>query len=935
MINKTQKNRSIIWIFLLFFSSTLILFVLAFSCLWLWEKIHSFENESFKIREEYMLSQENMLQHEVEDVIKYIQYMKTQTEKRIRQDVKARTNEAYNIANHIYQLHKKNKSLDDIKKIVYDALYPASWDNGDGYYFAINMKGTERMNRNSSELNKINLWDIQDVKGNFIMHDIVQKSGEGFIAYDWNKPGNSETQVPKISYVKYFKPFGWMIGNGKYLDDEENLIKKEILERIENIHFGDNNYIFVGNWDGVSLIDPFANKNMFDVQDSNGVYLVRELIEVAKDGGGFVNYVMPKFKGVPPQPKISYANGIADWKWYVGAGVYVDAIEEMIAQRQIDFQKQVFKYFGRTMLLFAVLLIFAIYMAWMMSGKMKAQIDIFGTFFKDAAARAVNINLNRLDYLEFQTLAESANEMILLRHNALIELEASEKHFIQMVELAPIPILITGTDGHPEYINKQFEETFGYCLEDMPDISTWMQWVYPDSVCQNEVKEILAKKIDVKSVEGSVYETDIIKVISADNKTLLIRFYRTMVGDRELTLAYDYTDMINSEQERTSLLRQLHQAQKMEAIGMMAGGVAHDLNNILSGIVSYPEILLMQLPEDSKLRKPLESIHESGLRAAGVVSDLLTVARGVASEKMVRNLNVMTEEYLASPELYELKSRFPKVTINMTYADTLLNIICSEIHVKKALMNLIINAVEAVGEDGLVVVKTYNCHMEKCILNNQSLEEGDYVVVTVGDDGLGISSKDLEHIFEPFYSKKIKGYSGTGLGLPIVWNTMLDHKGAVNIVSGDWGSRFELYFPATQEFLFDDRDDKDGNKLLGNGEHILIVDDEAQQRDIASLILKSLNYNVQMAASGEEAVAMLKDMSFDLLVLDMIMEPGISGRETYEQIVIVHPNQKALIVSGFSNNLDVSDIQKLGAGQFLKKPYTLEQLGISVKNALK
>ncbi len=922
----------------MFLSAMLVMFVLMLGCLLLWEKSQAFNKDSSNIRKEYISSQKRMLENEVGDAVAYIQYMKSQTEKRVRRDVKARTDEAFEIVNHIYQIHRKTKSLDAIKQQVHDALFAASWDDGRGYYFAEDMQGTEVINRNNPELEGTNVLDLQDSKGNFIMQEIlrvVKESGEGFTSYYWNKPDEPEGFVPKISYVKYFKPLDWIIGNGKYLDDEEKQVQGEILERLAQIKFGDGNYIFAGTWDGVSLTGPFSGKSMLHLKDSNGVEIVKQLIQAAKSGGDFVDYVMPKHKGVRPVPKISYAEGIADWRWYVGGGVYVDAIENIISQRQIDFHSQIQGYFGRALGILAVFFLVALYIAWWMSSKIKKHLDIFGNFFKDAAEKAVTIDVNRLDYVEFQALAESANEMILLRQKALSELEASEKQFVQMVELAPIPIFISNNEGRLEFVNNQFKKTFGYNLKDIPDIENWLKLAYPDESYRDNIRKMLAEAVESVSSQGDVYETDILQVQAADDRILSVRFYRTMVGDRILTLGYDYTEIVRSELEQASLQKQLHQAQKMEAIGMMAGGVAHDLNNILSGVVSYPEILLNQLPEDNQLRKPLESIHKAGMRAAAVVADLLTVARGVASEKIIGNLNSIVDDYLVSPEFHNLKSQFPKVIFDSYFADPLLNLICSVIHVKKALMNLVINATEAVMEDGKVVITTANCTLEKCLINNQSLAAGDYVLLTVKDDGPGVNSSDLEHIFEPFYSKKILGSSGTGLGLPIVWNTMLDHRGAVNVVSDSNGTLFELYFPATREFLPADMENEDSHDLEGDGETILVVDDEPQQRDIAVQILGSLNYQVQAVASGEEAIAIIKNHSVDLLILDMIMRPGISGRETYRQVTTIHPNQKAVIVSGFSEDDDVKNTFQLGATLFLQKPYTSKQLGKMVKNALK
>jgi PAS domain S-box-containing protein len=214
--------------------------------------------------------------------------------------------------------------------------------------------------------------------------------------------------------------------------------------------------------------------------------------------------------------------------------------------------------------------------------------------------------------------------------------------------------------------------------------------------------------------------------------------------------------------EKRQLQTQLQQTQKMETIGLMAGGVAHDLNNILSGIVSYPELLLMDLPEESPLRKPIKTIQESGMRAADVVADLLTVARGVAIAKEVFNLNPMIEGYLNSAEHQKLAATHPSVIFKTEIDPDLLNISCSPTHIKKTLMNLVINASEAIEGSGAVVISTSNQYLDEPLKGYRDVRVGEYAVLTVSDDGSGISPEDLERIFEPFYTKKVMGRSGKG-----------------------------------------------------------------------------------------------------------------------------------------------------------------------------
>jgi PAS domain S-box-containing protein len=387
--------------------------------------------------------------------------------------------------------------------------------------------------------------------------------------------------------------------------------------------------------------------------------------------------------------------------------------------------------------------------------------------------------------------------------------------------------------------------------------------------------------------------------------------------------------------ERNKLQEQLHKSQKMESLGLLAGGVAHDLNNVLSGIVSYPELLLMNLPDGSKLRKPLKTIMDSGIRAAAIVQDLLTIARGVVITKEALKLNDLVADYFDSPEFKKLKQFYPEVTFKTHLADDLLNIEASDVHIRKVLMNLVANAAEAVGKKGNVSVSTDNRFLDRPLNGYEEIDAGEYVVFSVADDGPGISVKDLKRVFEPFYTKKKMGRSGTGLGLSVVWNVMRDHKGNINVKSDGDGTFFELYFPITRDAVLK----KDINLSLtsykGSGETILIVDDIESQREISSRMLDMLGYNYKAVSSGEKAIEYLKQNTVDLILLDMIMEPGINGYEAYKRIIKIHPGQKTIILSGFSETDDVKKTQSLGVGQYLKKPITLEKLGMAIKEELK
>jgi two-component system cell cycle sensor histidine kinase/response regulator CckA len=456
-------------------------------------------------------------------------------------------------------------------------------------------------------------------------------------------------------------------------------------------------------------------------------------------------------------------------------------------------------------------------------------------------------------------------------------------------------------------------------------------------VIHPEDKRILVERRRMwPKLKERVYQ---LRDVRKDGSVVDVEVYSSGIslGGKDAILAtlHDITERKRAEEEKRDLEEKLRHSEKMEAIGTLAGGVAHDLNNILSGLVSYPELVLMDLPEDSHLRRPILTMQKSGQKATAIVQDLLTLARrGVAVTEVV-NLSTIVSEYLISPECGKLKEFHPNVKLQTDLEADLLPILGSPVHLSKTVMNLVSNAAEAMPSGGTIFISTENRHADSPIRGYDRVEKGDYVILTVSDSGIGIPAEDIGKIFEPFYTKKAMGRSGTGLGMAVVWGTVKDHKGYIDVQSREGkGTTFTLYFPVTRKEVDKEKSLLSIEDYTSKGESILVVDDVEEQREIASGMLRKLGYSVTAVSSGEKAVEYMKDNSVSLLVLDMIMNPGIDGLETYKRILEFHPGQKAIIVSGFSETDRVKEARRLGAGAYVRKPFLLEKIGIAVRGEL-
>jgi PAS domain S-box-containing protein len=505
-------------------------------------------------------------------------------------------------------------------------------------------------------------------------------------------------------------------------------------------------------------------------------------------------------------------------------------------------------------------------------------------------------------------------------------LRDSEEKCRTILEGNPDPVVVYDMQGKVRYLNPAFTSVFEWTLEEL--LGKKMDVFVPEEAWPG------TKMIIEKVLAGEMFSNIETRRKTKNGKIVPVSISGATYSDQH---GNPLGSIINLRdiREQKKLETQLQRAQKMEALGILAGGVAHDLNNVLSGIVTYPELLLMQIPEDSPLRKPIITIMNSGKKAAAIVKDLLTLARReIVTEKVV-NLNEIISQHLKSPEHEKLKSFHPRVEVETSLESDLFNISGSPVHLSIVVMNLVSNAAEAMPDGGKIFLSTENRYIDRPINGYDNIEEGDYVVLAVSDTGIGISSEDIKRIFEPFYTKKVMGKGGTGLGMAVVWSRVKDYKGYIDVQSIEGkGTTFTLYFSATRRAITKEKAKLPIENYMGKGESILVVDDVKEQREIVFKLLTILGYVVDTVSSGEEAVEYLKEHSVDLIVLDMIMDPGIDGLDTYKKILEAHPDQKAIIASGFSETDRVREVQRLSAGQYIKKPYTFEKIGIAVRAEL-
>ncbi len=508
--------------------------------------------------------------------------------------------------------------------------------------------------------------------------------------------------------------------------------------------------------------------------------------------------------------------------------------------------------------------------------------------------------------------------------------EAERERMLSAIEQTGEIIMITDTAGRVEYVNPAFERITGYSRKEIlglkPNI---LKSGEQDEAFYDEMWQTLqggltwTGRLVNKRKDGSLFteETTISPVRDKDGRII------NYVG-----VKHDITEHLRMSEEKKKLEAQYQQAQKMESIGRLAGGVAHDLNNLLSPILGYGEMLQEDLDGDSPLKSPLEEIVSAGERARDLVRQLLAFSRKQVLEFKPVDLNGVLSKF----EQLLRRTIREDIVIDLVLAPSIPQIIGDSGQLEQVIMNLAVNAQDAMPDGGKLTIETMTAELDAdYAASKQSVEPGKYVMLGISDTGTGIKKGAIDHIFEPFFSTKAKE-EGTGLGLSTVYGIVKQHGGNIWVYSEPGkGATFKAYFPVSlAEGKPLDMEDVEVTNLHGQ-ETILLVEDNEQVRILILKILERLGYKILVAQDGASALTILEnhDGPVELLLTDVIM-PKMNGRELFDRVSSSDPGIKVLFMSGYTDNVIARHGIDDEGLNFIQKPFAVQALASKVRNVL-
>jgi len=896
-----------------------------------------FKNQSELMRMEYLDQQKTLIKKEVERVTDLINYEKIQSINIARSNIKYRIDEAYAIALHIYQNNVNLHSDEEIQKMILCALRPIKFDLGKGYFFITHLDGTEVLFSDKPEIEGLNILDIRDTEGNYVIRDminIIKENEEGYYEYFWTKPNETGNDHKKIAYIKSLGFYDWFIGTGVYVEDIEDSLQNTIGNYVTRYRFGKQNqdYVFV-----LDLIDieggknfaiMYANANRPDIigeyisddyKDANGKEFRKEVLEGLRTTGEcFVNYWYKKIEDSEPSPKISYFKLSNDKNFIVAAGVYLDDVEASITDLQLSLRNKLKFYILNTIFITSVLLFLILFVTYFVTQKLLSDFSLFSIFFNQSINENKEIDLSKIRFENLYTMAKSANTMLREKKEAKQHVLDEKEQLAVTLRSIGDAVITVNLESKIILVNRVAENLTGWSESDakgkpLDEVFTIINANSRKAV-KNPVNKVLKREITASLEENTILISKNKEEYNIEDSAAPIKTADSSVIGAVLVFR-DVTEQIKRDQN-------LIKAKKLESVGVLAGGIAHDFNNLLTGLYGNIQMAKIHLSTHHDSYKYLDSAEHSMDRATNLTNQLLTFARG--GDPVIENISIAT----SIVEIAEFSLRGSKIKLQSNIDTNLWMVKADKGQLSQVISNLIINAHQSMPNGGEITIGA----------ENSKTENGKYIKITIQDEGEGIEYKNIDKIFDPYFSTK---QLGSGLGLASTYSIIKKHNGKITVNSDPGkGTLFTIYLPAAENTQNPDSNllNKEINTFHLSAK-ILVLDDEEIVRNVIGAMLSKMGYTISFALNGQEAVQKYKTSferndPFNIIITDLTIPGGMGGEKAAAEILTINPKAKIIVSSGYATDPIMANYEAFGFMGIAVKPYNFIDLQKEIERVL-